>query len=245
MKNIVLKVKSRDLKKNNLKGNRAKGLVPVVLYGQKSKNENLWADAKNFIKIYNEAGENTIIELEIDGKKKENVLIYDFQKNTLTDEFMHVDFYRVDMTKKIETEIPINLNGEASAVKEQGGVLVKNIDKIVVKCLPENIPQSFNVDISKLVTFEDRITVADLDISGKIETELDKKTVIALVSPPRSEEELAGLDEKIEEDVSQVEGTEKEGDDESDAEAEEGEKESSKVESGEKKEEKSAEEKAK
>lgn len=244
MKNIVLKAKSRDLKKNNLKGKRAEGLVPVVLYGQKSKNENLWVDAKDFIKAYDEAGENTIIELEVDGKKKENVLIYDFQKNTLTDEFMHVDFYRVDMTKKIEAEIPINFEGESPAVKEQGGVLVKNIDKVEVKCLPGDIPQSFDIDISKLVTFEDRITVANLDISEKIEIEIDKETVLALVSPPRSEEELAGLDEKIEEDVSQVEGTEKEDVDEGEVETE-AETEEGKEKQEEKKEEKPAEEKTK
>ena len=174
MKNIILKVKSRDLEKNNLKGNREKGLVPAVLYGQKAKNQNLWINAKNFMKTYEEAGENTIIELEVDGKKKENVLIYNFQEDSLTDDIMHVDFYRVDMTKKIEAEIPVVFIGESSAVKEQGGVLVKNIDKVAVKCLPGDIPQSFELDIAKLATFEDRITVVDLATSEKIEIELDE-----------------------------------------------------------------------
>lgn len=210
MKNIILKAKSRDLEKNNLKGNRADGLVPAVLYGQKIDNQNIWVDAKGFMKAFKEAGENTIVELEIDGKKKENVLIYDFQEDSLTDEIMHIDFYRVDMTKKIEAEIPVDFTGESPAVKEQGGVLVKNIDKISVKCLPGDIPHSFEVDIAKLVTFEDRITVTDLATSDKVEIELGEDTVIALVTPPRSEEEMAALDEKIEEDVSQVEGTEAE-----------------------------------
>lgn len=232
MNKIVLKVKSRDLEKNNLKGNRESGLVPAVLYGQKSKNVNLWVDAKSFLKAYQKAGENTIMELEIDDRKKrENVLIYDFQENTLTDEVMHIDFYRIDMTKKIEAEIPINFKGESPAVKEQGGVLVKNIDKIHVRCLPGDIPHSFDVDITKLSTFEDRITVQDLGVSEKVEIEIDPGTVIALATPPRSEEEMAALDEKIEEDVSQVEGVEKEGETE---EGEEDKKDSSKPEGEEK-----------
>lgn len=231
MKTIILKAKSRDLEKNNLKGNREKGLVPAVLYGQKIENQNIWVDSKVFLKAFKEAGENTIIELEIDDKKKENVLIYDFQEDSLTDEIMHVDFYRVDMKKEIEAEIPINFIGESQAVKALGGVLVKNIDKVNVKCLPGDIPHSFEVDITKLATFEDRITIADLGVSEKIEIEIDKETVVALVAPPRSEEEMAALDEKIEEDVSKVEGAVKEGE----AEETEGE--------GEKKEE-AAEEKA-
>ncbi|MDD3498140.1 MAG: 50S ribosomal protein L25 [Candidatus Moranbacteria bacterium] len=224
MQDIVLKATSRDLEKNNLEGNRSKGLVPAVLYGQKAENMNLWVDLKNFMKAHKKAGENTIIELEIDDKKKENVLIYDFQEDTLTGDLLHVDFYRVDMSKKIEAEIPINFVGESPAVKEQGGVLVKNIDEIEVRCLPGDIPQSFDVDVSVLATFEDRIAVKDLKVSDKVEIDIDPETVIALVTPPRSEEEMAALDEKIEEDVSKVEGVEKETKEEEGEEAKEGEK---------------------
>lgn len=210
MSDIILKATLRDLEKNNLKENRKNGLIPAVLYGQKAESQNLWVDKKSFAKVFTAAGENTIVELDIEGKKKENVLIYDFQEDVLTDEFMHIDFYRVDMAKKIEAEVPINLIGEAPAVKEKGGVLVGNMDHITVKCFPGDIPHSFDLDVSKLVTFEDHITVADLSVSDKVEIELNPETVIALVTPPRSEEELAGLDEKVEEDVSKVEGTEKE-----------------------------------
>jgi large subunit ribosomal protein L25 len=218
MKDIVLKATTRDLKKNNLKGRREEGLVPAVLYGQGGKNKNIWIDAKDFMRAYDNAGENTVIELELDEKDKENVLIYDFQENSLTDEVMHIDFYRVNMKKEIEAEVPIDFSGESPAVKEKGGVLVRNIDRVSVKCLPGDLPQNFDIDISRLETFEDRITAKDLGASEKIELDLDPETVIALVTPPRSEEELAGLDEKIEEDVSQVEGVEKEEETEGDAE---------------------------
>ncbi|MFA6790035.1 MAG: hypothetical protein WCR65_00440, partial [Parcubacteria group bacterium] len=86
------------------------------------------------------------------------------------------------------------------------------------------IPQSFDVDVSVLATFEDRIAVKDLKVSDKVEIDIDPETVIALVTPPRSEEEMAALDEKIEEDVSKVEGVEKETKEEEGEEAKEGEK---------------------
>lgn len=212
MSDIILKATLRDLEKNNLKENRKKGLIPAVLYGQKAESQNLWVDRKSFAKVFAEAGENTIVELDIEGGKKETVLIYDFQEDVLTDEFLHIDFYRVDMAKKIEAEVPINFIGEAPAVKALGGVLVGNMDHITVKCFPGDIPHSFDIDVSKLATFEDHITVADLVVSDKVEIELSPETVIALVTPPRSEEELAGLDEKVEEDVSKVEGVVKETD---------------------------------
>ena len=122
----------------------------------------------------------------------------------------HVDFFQVNMKEEVETTIPVEFVGESEAVKALGGILVKNIDEIPVKCLPADLPEKFVVDIAKLATFEDQYTVKDLKTSDKVEIMLEDETVIAMVSEPRSEEELAGLDQKVEEDVSKVAGVAKE-----------------------------------
>ncbi len=207
----VLKAEKRELGRNNLKSGKRADKIPAVVYGDKKQNEMIWVDRLLFTKLYDEAGENTIIELEV-GDKKENVLICDYQLDPLSDEFVHADFLRVDMKKKIEAEVPLSFVGEAPAVKEMGGTLIKGLDSIAVKCLPGNIPTEFKVDLAKINDFDSYFTVADLkeNISDEVEVLVNDDVIIASATPPRTEEELAQLDEKVEEDVSQVEGVEKE-----------------------------------
>ena len=124
----------------------------------------------------------------------------------MTDKYTHVDFFQVRMDEEIETEVELNFVGESPAVKEQGGILVKNISEITVKCFPGDLPSEINVAISVLKTFDDRICIKDLKISPKVKIDLEPETVVALVEEPRSEAELAGLSEKVEADVAKVEG---------------------------------------
>ena len=114
------------------------------------------------------------------------------------------------MKEEVETEIPLEFIGESEAVKAHGGVLIKNMDAVSVKCLPANLPEKFVIDLAKLVTFEDHITIADLKTSDLVEILLEDETVIALVAAPRTEAEMDGLNNKVEEDVTKVAGVVKE-----------------------------------
>lgn len=212
MTKINLKSKTRDIVGKGIKRMRKEGLIPAVIYGHKVASQSLWVNFKEFGKVYKEAGESTIVELDIDEKKKVNVLIHDIQKNPITDNISHIDFFQIRMDEKIETEIPLEFTGEAPAVKELGGVLIKTTDAISIKCLPADLPKNIEVDISVLKTFDDNISIADLKISDKVQVLVDLKTIVASVAPPRSDEEMARLDEKVEEDVSKVEGVVKETD---------------------------------
>ena len=110
------------------------------------------------------------------------------------------------MDEDIETEVEIEYVEISPAVKEDGGVLVKNFDTIKIKCLPGDLPPKYTVDISDLKTFDDVIKISDLDISTKVEVLEDLGSVLATVAPPRTEEELDALDEEVTEDVDAVEG---------------------------------------
>jgi large subunit ribosomal protein L25 len=210
MDKVILEAKKRDVLGRKTNKGRKEGLIPAVVYGKGIDGINIWVKLLDFKRLIKKSGESTVIDLKIDEKDNRNVLIYDTQKDPVRDTYVHIDFFQVRMDEEIETEVELEYVGEAPAVKELGGVLVKNIDAIEVKCLPADLPSSITVDISSLKTFEDRITLGDLNISKKIELSIDLETVIALVSPPRSEDEMSGLDTKVDADVTKVEGVVKE-----------------------------------
>ena len=224
MDTVKLSAKIRDVFGKQVKKGRKDGLVPAVVYGRGVKTESLWVKSLDFEKLVKKSGESTMINLAVGEKDNRNVLIYDIQKDPVSGNFSHVDFFQVRMDEEIETEVELVYVGEAPAVKESGGVLVKNMDEISVRCLPADLPSEIEVDVSVLKTFEDRVCVKDLKISPKVKIDLESETVVALVSPPRSEEELAGLSEKVEEDVTKVEGVVKEAPTEEGAEALSGDK---------------------
>lgn len=208
-KAITLKATVRELVGKKAKQLRKQDLIPAVMYGNKVAPQNVAVNYLDFQRVYSKAGESTLVELEVAGKKS-NVLIHDIQLAPMSGRYTHVDFFQVNMKEEVETEIPLEFVGESAAVKALGGVLVKNMDSVSVKCLPANLPEKFVVDLEKLATFEDVITAKDLKTSKEVEIMLEDETVIAMVSEPRSEESLAELDQKVEADVTKVAGVVKE-----------------------------------
>lgn len=206
---IALKAKIREITGKKVKKIREENLIPAVLYGHETKPQSIIVNYLDFSKVYEKAGENALVELEIDGKKI-NVLVHDTQKDPMSGKFSHLDFFQVNMKEEVETEIPLEFVGESPAVKELGGILIKSLDEITVKCLPADLPEKYEIDISKLITFDDVVAVKDLKVSDKIEILVDGETIIASVQEPRTQEELESLEAKVEEDVSKVEGVVKE-----------------------------------
>lgn len=188
---------------------RSEGLIPAVLYGRGISNMDLSVEKLAFERVYAQAGESAIVELEVDGVKQ-NVLVYEVQTEPISGAFSHIDFYQVRMDEEVEANIPLEFVGESDAVKALGGTLVKSMDEVLVSCLPGDLPQHIEVDLSSLKTFEDHITIGDLKVSAKVKFVQEKETIVAGVSAPRSEEELAALDQKVEADVTKVEGVVKE-----------------------------------
>jgi large subunit ribosomal protein L25 len=206
---ITLKAEIRTAVGKKADKLRSQDLIPAVMYGNKIAAQNISVAYNEFKKIYSKAGESALVSLEVEGKKV-NVLIHDIQLAPMSGRVSHIDFFQVNMKEEVETEIPLEFVGEAAAVKALGGVLVKNLDAIAVKCLPADLPEKYEIDLSALATFDDVIAVKDLKISDKVEIMLDGETVIAMVSAPRSEESLSELDTKVEEDVTKVAGVVKE-----------------------------------
>ncbi|TSD06081.1 MAG: large subunit ribosomal protein L25 [Parcubacteria group bacterium Athens0714_12] len=185
---MELNAAARIIKGKNVKTLRKKNIIPAVLYGHKVEPKILQVNFLDFKKIYEEAGENTIIDLKIDDKESVKALIYDIKKDYLSNVLNHIDFYQIKKGEKVNVEVELEFVGESKAVKELKGVLVKNLNKIKIECLPENLIHNIKVDISKLNTFEDSIKVKDLAIPEKIKVLEKEDETVVLVLPPRAEE---------------------------------------------------------
>lgn len=209
MDKIALKAKVRKISGKKVDTLRKKKLLPGVVYGHGLKTISLVFDYQPFEKIYSQAGESSLVDLIIDNKEPVKVLIQDVQSDPVTGSFLHVDFHQVKMTEKITTEVVLTFRGESRAVKELGAILVKNLDHLKIECLPKDLVHKIEVDISSLNTFDDLIRVKDLKIPAGIEIKDNPDEVIVTVQPPRTEEELKALEEKVEEKVEEVKEAEK------------------------------------
>jgi len=190
---------------DSVKQLRAQGILPGILYGHKTANVVLKVPTKDFHKVYKEAGVNTLIDLQVENDTSVKVLIHDVAHDGVTDEPIHVDFYQVKMDEPIHAEIPLEYVHEAPAVRELGGVLVKQLDVLPVKCLPQDLIKSIQVDLSSLAEFDNVIRMEDLTIPSNIEVLKEPIQVIAVVTPPRVEEKP---EQSAEEDITEEEGKE-------------------------------------
>jgi large subunit ribosomal protein L25 len=200
---ISLPVRIRKEFGRKVKKLREKDILPGILYGPGLKEaQPLELDYKTFEKVYREAGESSLISLEIQEKKKKYpVLIHELQRDPLTGKIIHVDFYQVSLEEEIVARIPLVFEGTAPAVKDLGGTLVKNISEVEVKCLPQKLPKEIKVEVSGLRTFEDNIRISDLKLPEGVKILKDFEEIVVTVLPPEKvEEELVKpIEEKVEE----------------------------------------------
>ncbi len=170
-----------------VKALRREGLIPAELYGHGIKNTHLAVTAKDFLKVFKEAGTNTVVNLVLDGKKRP-ALIYDAVRDYLSGEVSHVDFYEVRMDEKIKTKVPVEFLGVAPAVKDKGGILNKSVLEIEVEAFPADLPHRLDVDLSVLDDLNKSIYVKDIKIPKGVKVLIDAETVVATVAEPRAEE---------------------------------------------------------
>lgn len=184
---LTLKAEIRD-SASKLDEIRKAGKIPAVFYGKKEASTPISISKTDFLKVWQEAGESTVVTLETSDGNKES-LIHDVDLDPVSGEPRHADFYIFDKTHKLEVELPIEFVGVAPAVKELGGTLVKVLHDLKIKALAKDLPHNLEVDISSLKTFEDQILAQDIKLPSGVELDLDPEEVIALVSAPREEKE--------------------------------------------------------
>lgn len=197
---MELQVQTRDKFGKSVKALRAQGLIPAELYGRGVENLHLSVPVKDFKKVLKVAGESTMINVMVDGKKHP-VLIYDVAIHPVSDEILNVDFFQVRLDEKIKIKVPLIFIGESEGVKN-GGILVKTLQEIEIEALPGNIPHSFEVDLAKLIGIGQSVYVKNLSIPADVKILISPEMVIATVIQPISEEEEAAMSQTT--DVSAI-----------------------------------------
>jgi large subunit ribosomal protein L25 len=186
----ILEATARDtIGKNEARRTRRDGKVPAVLYGgDGNRATSIAVDPRALLRIlHSEAGQNTLISLKLAGAGDTRVLVKDFQLDPITHSVLHADFYRVAMDKLLQVTIPVTVRGEPKGVKQQGGVLEFIRREIEIECLPGDIPEHVEIDISELMLHQG-IRVRDVPVDPKWKPLTEGDAMLAHVIMPRAEE---------------------------------------------------------
>ena len=198
----ILEATSRDsFGKNEANRTRKSGMVPAVLYGT-SDGPNTEAtpiavNPRTLLKIlHSESGANTLISLKLAGGGHTRVLVRELQLDPVTHEVLHADFYRIAMDRVIRVTIPVTSKGEPKGVKQQGGVLEHIRREIEIECLPGDIPEQVEIDVSELMLHQG-VRVRDVATSPKWKPVSEADMMLVHVIMPKAEEVAAPAAEAV------------------------------------------------
>lgn len=183
--------------KNASRRIRQEGMIPAILYGADTVSIPLTLNKKDVFAILKaETGENTIFRISFNSETR-NTMIKELQKDPVTDEILHADLIQIVMDNVISVSVPIVLVGEAVGVKAEGGFVDFVTREVEIECLPKNIPEQLEIDISSLHLHQS-LKVEDLSSPGEITLVTDPNTVVVLIHAPTKEEfEVEEIEEEI------------------------------------------------
>ena len=189
---ISLEVTPRDVLGKKVSVLRRSGTTPIHLYGKGVPSRALQGDTTTVARIVSQAGQNIPLYLKVnDTQGQDLVFVREVQRHPVTNQILHVDFYRVEATQRLRGEIPVVLTGDAPAVRVHRGILMQTLHTLVVECLPMDTPEKIDVDISNLEDLDQGIRVSDLATDPAITILTDPEELIVRINPPRVAEDGA------------------------------------------------------
>lgn len=170
---------------------RRQGVVPANIYGHQKESVALQVPKETIAALIRSAGSSAIVEVSVDGEAQPRPALIKFvQRHPVTDEILHVDFYQVSMTQKMTLDVPLVMIGDPPAVKDYQGVLLQLVDNISIRCLPTDLPQHLEVDISGLAELESSVHISDVQAPSSVEILNDPEQMVARVETPRIAAEI-------------------------------------------------------
>ena len=189
---ISLEATPRDVLGKKVSVLRRSGMTPIHLYGKGIDSRALQADSVTVNKVVSQVGQNIPLQLKVsDTNEQALVFVREVQRHAVTNQILHIDFYRVDATERLRGEIPVVLTGEAPAVRVHRGILMQTLHTLAVECLPMDTPERIEVDISLLEALDQGIRVSDLATDPAITILTDPEELIVRVNAPRVAEDGA------------------------------------------------------
>lgn len=217
MANPSLKVEERVILGKKVARLRRQGVTPANIYGHGLDSKAVQVPTPELLRLLKETSRNAIIELTVGGEPGSRpVMIRSVQRDPVTHEILHVDFYQVSLKEKMRAEVPVHLVGESPAVKDLGGILLQEVETLTVRALPTDIPAAIEVDVSGLTELEQSLHVGQLPRSDRYEILADPDVVVVKVEAPRlaAEAEEVPVEEAVEAAVEEAAEAEEEEEEE-------------------------------
>ena len=189
MPDLVLTVEYRDVNGKKVSTLRNEGITPVHMYGPGIDPRSLQCDTALVDKIVSEAGGNIPVTINLAGEDDEVCFIREVQYHPVKDVIIHVDFMKVDVTKEVEAQVPVIIQGTSPAVRNLGGTLLQPLQAVRVRALPMEIPAQLTLQAEVLVDYDTNLYVRDLVDMDSVAIINDESELIASVVPPRIERE--------------------------------------------------------
>ena len=194
MEKVVLEANKREAVGRQVKALRREGKLPAVIYGRHTDPINIELDARAAGRKLANATSSSLITIKLDGKDIPT-LVREKQRDYIKNSLLHVDFLTVSMTEKLSAYVELRFKGVSLAVKDFNAILVQNLEQLNVECLPADLPEYIEVDVSVLENPGDGIRVSDLTIGEKVTVLDDADMMVAVASASKIEAALAELEE--------------------------------------------------
>lgn len=197
MEKIVLEATRREVIGKKVKNLRREGKLPAVLFGHGIESTPIVLDLKETTKILSSVGSSTLVTVDLEGAEHA-VLVRERQRDILYRTLLHVDFQAVSMTETVRAQVPIHIGDEeAPAVASYGAMINTGLDVLEIECLPQDLPDRINIDVSSLVEIGDSILVSDIELPEGILVLDDPDGLIVVASSAIAEEEEEVVEEEV------------------------------------------------
>jgi large subunit ribosomal protein L25 len=192
MEKVVLKAEKRDVIGKQVKAMRRAGKLPAVIYGRRTEPINVSLDAHTASLVLGKLTSSSLVTIQVDGAEYP-ALVREKQRDYIKNRLLHVDFLAVSLDESIRATVSLNFVGVSPAVKDFNAVLVENLESLEIECLPTELPERVDVDISTLLRPGDSIRVRDVKVSDKVHILNDPDTTVAVATFAKVEEEVAAV----------------------------------------------------
>jgi large subunit ribosomal protein L25 len=192
MDKVVLKAEKRDVLGKQVKALRRAGKLPAVIYGRRTEPISIVLDDHVASLTLGRLTSSSLVTIDLDGQEYP-ALVREKQRDYIKNRLLHVDFLAVSLTESLRASVSVNFVGVSPAVKDYNAVLVTNLQSLDVECLPADLPEGIDVDISVLARPGDGIRVRDVRVSDKVQILNDPDTMVAVATFAKVEEEVAAV----------------------------------------------------
>ena len=192
MEKVVLKAEKRDVLGKQVKALRRAGKLPAVIYGRRTEPISVLLDAHNAARVLGKLTSSSLVTIELDGTEYPS-LVREKQRDYIKNRLLHVDFLTVSLTENIRATVSLHLIGVSGAVKDFNAVLVNNLESLEIECLPTDLPERIDLDISVLAHPGDGIRVRDVPVPNKVRLLDDPDTMVVVATFAKVEEEPAAV----------------------------------------------------